>query len=146
MKRGTPDERTLAYIGIVLWGIWAVLSALPPSSLIGIGVSAAGIVLGLREIKQWQAGELLARGRKAGTPVYPRWAWFAVGAVPTAVIVTVFFAVGGSSEADLFLPSAIGWIAGGFGAQSLLVARADRRAAPGVVPQMPPPPPRPDPA
>ena len=121
-----------------------MLSALPPMSPIAVGISAAGVVLGLREIKQWQAGELLTRGRKAGTPVYPRWAWFAVGAVPTAIVVAIAFAVAGWSETELFLPSAVAWIAGGFGAQSLLVSRADRRGASGVAPQMPPPP-RPDP-
>jgi hypothetical protein len=152
MKRGTSAERGLAYAGIALWAGWGLLSLAPPTSPIAVGVSAAGVFLGLREIKQWQGGELMTRpARKAGTPVYPRWGWFAVGAVPAAFIVAIASVLTSSApvaDDELFVPGAIAWVAGGLAMQTLLVARANRRkdaAAPLAVPVVPPPP-RPDPA
>lgn len=137
----------------VLYGAIYVLAAviLDPPHIIAIPLSIAGVILGLKEMKRWQAGSarvLQLADSRAGEPrtIYPRWAWFASGAVPSEVIGGPI-AENATGPGVWLLPS-IAFVAGGIAMQSLMVARANHRndavakATLSMVPPTPLPPPR----
>jgi hypothetical protein len=143
-KRGSALERGLAYTGIGLWVAMGAVALIPPRDYLAFGISALGVVAGIKELSRWQSGlKYSGTHRRSGTYVYPRWAWFAVGAVPAVFVTGIVGAATSGSAARTgawLVIDILAWIAGGLAAENILTIRAARREAgdsDGVVPARP---------
>ena len=87
------------------------------------------------EYRKWQRRERHSTGRWEDRFVYPRWAWFAVGVVPSLVVVSVVYGVvlgimnepAPTDSRFVTLLGIVPWIVGGFATERLLVRAAERR-------------------
>lgn len=140
MRRGTSAERLLAWTGAIIWVVWAVNGL----SLITLVFGVVGVVMSIVEYRRWQRWERIGSGTREGEYVYPRWAWYAVGAVPAILVVGfvygVVLAISGRAlpterPGAVILVAFIIWIAAGLTTERLLVRAAKRRET------VPPPPP-----
>lgn len=147
-KRGTPTERSLAILGTFMWVAWVLLNGFAPFSLI---FGFVGVLMSISEYRRWQRRERYPSGRWDDRFVFPRWAWFAAGAVPSWFVVGFAYGfvlgmtgepVDAGSPLIVFL-GLVPWIAGGLATERLLVRAAERReeAERSALPTMPPPPP-----
>ena len=153
-KRGSDAEHTLAIVGVLMWAIWIVLNGFAPITLV---FGPIALVVSISEYRRWLRRERSSSGRREGEFVYPRWAWFAVGAVPATFLVGVVAGLildisGRTLEAEIPSPVYVlgiaAWIAGGVVTERLLVRGAERREreARSAAPTLPPPPPGTPPA
>ena len=152
-RRGTKAERVLAIVGMLMWATWIVLNGLSPFTLI---FGSIAFVISVSEYRRWLRRERISSGSREGRLTYPRWAWFAVGAVPSTFLVGVVWGLvlvisGRTYEEVPPLVGVLGivaWIAGGLVTERLLVRAAERReaAARSAAPPLPPPPPGTPPA
>jgi hypothetical protein len=131
-KRGTSLERGLAVAGMALWAMLAFVWFLPPTNYVFLVLSLALGVLSVVEFRRWRAGKdsLAVSGRK-GKKAYPSTAWFALGAIPSVLLIgAVSTIVYGTVEKIPFGIEIIGWVAWvvvGSVASSWLVRKAERR-------------------
>lgn len=130
-----------------------LLNGLSPFSIV---FGSIGVVISIVEYRQWQRRERVSSGSREGRYVFPRWAWFGVGAVPSVLVVGIAYGIVlGISGRTVVTPSSlvwfleiVVWIAGGLASERLLVRAAERReeAERATAPPLPPPPPGPPPA
>lgn len=148
MEHGTNLERGLAFAGIVLWGVGVSLALIPPMDWFLAGIWLFLLVLSIRECRRWVAGGPPLSTRSKDPHAYPRTAWFAIGAIPAAIILEIGRAAISTSRPRSFdILAIVVWIAAGEVTQRLLVRNAKRNeervqiaAAPTMPPPMPPPP------
>lgn len=143
MKRGTVLERGLAYAGVILWALWAFQALMAPRSRLIAVLCAMGVVVGVQEISRWRSWEQYSSpARRRGKDVYPRWAWFAVGAVPatTAVAIALVIWIGPTGDYgwEWTVATWTAWVVAGFATERSLVKRAMQRESMRAVPPAPP--------
>jgi hypothetical protein len=88
-------EATLAWVGVVLWGLWTgVLIWGAAFDAVGIFFPAVGVgltALAIIDTRRWQRGQpalpISSRSRaRADKPSVPSTAWFALGAIPVWIV------------------------------------------------------------
>lgn len=143
-------ERGLAFAGIILWGAGVPLALIPPTDWFLGAISLFLLVLSIREYRRWVAGGPPLSSRSKDRHAYPRTAWFAIGAIPAAIILEIGRAATSTSTSQtrsFDIVAIVVWIAAGEITQRLLVRNAKRNeeraqtAAPPMPTPMPMPPP-----
>ena len=120
-------ERGLAFAGIILWGAGVPLALIPPTDWFLGAISLFLLVLSIREYRRWVAGGPPSSSRSKDRHAYPRTAWFAIGAIPAAIILEIGRAAISTSRPRSFdILAIVVWIAAGEVTQRLLVRNAKR--------------------